>query len=74
MNTPVSAQTRMELLQFELEDLRNELGATRKELATAKQDIQSFLASRSIKEPYQLLRSYLEGQIEQQKQMFKLLK
>lgn len=68
MNSPVSAQARIELFQYELEDLRGELETALKELEAARLEIQGFLAGRSIKEPYQLLRSYYEGQLEQQKQ------
>lgn len=67
MNSPVSAQRRIELLQYELEDLRGELETALKELEAARLEIRGFLAGRSIKEPYQLLRSYYEKQLDEQK-------
>lgn len=67
MNSPLPAQTRIELLQFELEEVCGELEITRKELESARSEIQKFFTSRSIKEPYQLLRSYYEKEFEEQK-------
>jgi len=68
MNAPLSVEARIEIRELELNEARGDLEAALLELEVARQENQRLLAGMSIKEPYQLLRSHFEKQLEEQKQ------
>ncbi len=63
----LSSQAHVQLLQSQIECLQQQLKENASELEKARDFIRHGLVGVSFKEPYQLLRQYYEGQLEEEK-------